>query len=91
LSTFVVVITPGLLVHLVEKATVCGHRTCAHVAARAVNGQADELPDPVLYAVARHLIAALADTGRMDPFVEIAWRDALAVVRTALRLDELAS
>lgn len=87
MSAFIVAINPPLLVHLVEKAVDCGDAPCVQLVAAAVMGQADELPEPTLFAIATRIIARL-HAGGLPPFVEIAWRDTLATVRReGLHLD----
>lgn len=88
MSTFVVVLNGPLLVHLVEKAVDCRDLPCVQLVTAAVLGQADELDDPTLFAIATRIIARL-HAGGLPPFVELAWRDVLDAARRQLRMDQL--
>lgn len=88
MSTFIVVLNPELLVHLVDSASSSTQPRTVGLAVRAVIDQADELPEPALFAIAARIINRLA-AGHLEPFIELAWRDALSAVRAALRFDEL--
>lgn len=89
-NTFVTILSPALLVHLVETSLECGHRNCVHLVTAAIAGQADELDDPCLFAIATRIITRL-HAGGLPPFVELEWRDALSAIRRCLNFDELSS